>query len=373
MQELENVLSHYIATKAAYPLVPGKNLTPALQALRQEIPDLLRECIASSTFPSDAFNVRGSSGPPNRSFALVPWVAIFKTSITRSAQIGYYIVLLFSEDMSSLSISLNQGYTAFKDRYIDPQLARAKLSDCARAAIDVLPSKPVGFEIGPISLNTGGDLAKGYEAGSILSKSYDAGSTPSYDELEKDIHDLLSAYMALSSLYTTSLIDLDLTVEESDFQEAVEKIAPKIDATPSTTGAQPVPQQSTSKGKTKYVRSAEVAARALAMSQSSCALSTTLAPHISFTSNKSKKNYVEAHHIVPFSQQSVFSNSLDVEENIAALCPNCHRMLHYGANKERTRHLKILFEKRDSALKSRGITITFDSLKAMYRVLSSED
>jgi 5-methylcytosine-specific restriction enzyme A len=373
MVEFENVLSNYVVTKRAYPLVPGKNLTPALQSIRQEIPDLLRKYVESSPFSSNDFYIRGSAGMPNRSFAHVPWVAIFKQTITRSAQRGYYIVMLFSEDMSSLSISLNQGYTAFGKRYIDPELARIKLGDCARSVIEVLPTLPAGFKAGPISLNTNGELGKGYEAGSILSKSYDIGATPSDADLEKDIHALLSIYMTLSSLYPESLIDLDLTVEEFDFQNAVEKIVLKIEPSPGTKGPQKPPQQTTSKSKARYVRSAEVTARALAMSGSDCALGSALEPHISFISNKTKKNYVEAHHLVPFSQQSTFPISLDVEENIVALCPNCHRLLHHGISKGRLNHLKILLEKRDLELKERGIAVTFESLKLMYRALSSDD
>jgi len=127
------------------------------------------------------------------------------------------------------------------------------------------------------------------------------------------------------------------------------------------------------KGSAKYVRSPQVVSRALAISESICALATDTQVHISFTSRTSKRNYVEAHHLVPFSQQASFSISLDVEENITALCPNCHRMLHHGIGTEKMKALKSLFRTRGAALQARGIDITFEQLKKMYGELSEDD
>lgn len=39
--------------------------------------------------------------------------------------------------------------------------------------------------------------------------------------------------------------------------------------------------------------------------------------------------YLEVHHIIPISQQGP-----DNEQNIIALCPNCHREAHYGKDKD---------------------------------------
>jgi 5-methylcytosine-specific restriction protein A len=125
--------------------------------------------------------------------------------------------------------------------------------------------------------------------------------------------------------------------------------------------------------KAKYVRSAEIVGRALAMSNAACALEKASAPHVSFTSAKTKKNYVEAHHFVPFSQQPNFPVSLEVEENIAVLCPNCHRMLHYGSLASKKEHLKSLFRRREEALQARGINVSLEQLLKMYKALDSDD
>ncbi|GAP02894.1 hypothetical protein FPFC_030740 [Fructobacillus pseudoficulneus] len=53
----------------------------------------------------------GSAGKGN--WATAPWIGVFDTDITRSAVRGFYIVYLFSSDMSRVYLSLNQGWTFF--------------------------------------------------------------------------------------------------------------------------------------------------------------------------------------------------------------------------------------------------------------------
>jgi 5-methylcytosine-specific restriction protein A len=90
-------------------------------------------------------------------------------------------------------------------------------------------------------------------------------------------------------------------------------------------------------------------------------------------SRKTKKNYVEAHHFVPFSYQARFSHSLDVEENVVVLCPNCHRKLHHGTAAEKAGPLEQLFTERKTALDARGILVSLTDVRAMYRSLSFDD
>jgi 5-methylcytosine-specific restriction protein A len=374
MLELEDVLADYRQTKAQNKLVPGQNTTIALRALRDALPAALRDMVEAAGYNTNDFHIK-ASGEPNRSFPKIPWVAVFKKTISKSATQGYYIVFLFAEDMSSVSVSLNQGYTAFETRYVHPKLAYPKLTDCARAALAVLAPLPDGFDTGPIDLRTDGTLGKGYEAGSILSKTYRAGATPSVAQVQADVKALLQCYLALAARFPSSLIDLDVAVSDQEVLEAATNIHLEDEdaGVPKTTGPQPPPPMGLVGTKAKYVRSAEIVARALAMSSAACVLEKAGAPHVSFMSAKTKKNYVEAHHFVPFSQQPNFPVSLDVEENIAILCPNCHRMLHHGSRSSKTEHLKSLYRSRESALQARGIDVSLDQLLQMYKALDGDD
>lgn len=75
-----------------------------------------------------------------------------------------------------------------------------------------------------------------------------------------------------------------------------------------------------------FQRNVNVSKNAIKIANYKCELNNS---HKTFVT-ASEKPYVEAHHLIPLSCQNDFDYSLDVETNIIRLCPNCHRMLHYG-------------------------------------------
>lgn len=79
--------------------------------------------------------------------------------------------------------------------------------------------------------------------------------------------------------------------------------------------------------------------------------------HITFTSAKSNKPYMEAHHLIPLKEQGKFNVSLDVYANIICLCPICHRLLHYGITAEKEYVADKLFDYRKERLIHSGIDI----------------
>lgn len=88
--------------------------------------------------------------------------------------------------------------------------------------------------------------------------------------------------------------------------------------------------------------------------------------HETFINNNSKKQYIEAHHLIPLKYQSQFDSSLDVEANIVALCPNCHRKLHHGVKKDVYDDIETLFNTRNERLSKCRLDIKLDQLQKMY-------
>lgn len=79
--------------------------------------------------------------------------------------------------------------------------------------------------------------------------------------------------------------------------------------------------------------------------------------------------YLEAHHLIPMKAQKDFpGKNLDRLENIVAICPNCHRAIHYGALEEKIKYLKPLYDKRIQQLKEceHHIDISFEDLITKY-------
>jgi 5-methylcytosine-specific restriction enzyme A len=76
--------------------------------------------------------------------------------------------------------------------------------------------------------------------------------------------------------------------------------------------------------------------------------------------------YIEAHHLVPLSKQSELGVNLDVPENIVALCPNCHRTIHYSEKTIRIENLETLYKRRHVQLSKVEIRVTLSELARMY-------
>ena len=80
---------------------------------------------------------------------------------------------------------------------------------------------------------------------------------------------------------------------------------------------------------TQYVRDAEVVAWVLDLANGVCECCGKSAPFIKEDSTP----YLEVHHL-----RRLADGGSDTISNAIAVCPNCHRQLHYGLGKERLRH-----------------------------------
>ncbi len=88
--------------------------------------------------------------------------------------------------------------------------------------------------------------------------------------------------------------------------------------------------------------------------------------HRSFTNKATNHDYVEAHHLIPMQLQNRFFYSLDIEANIVALCPVCHRMIHHATNEEKRDIITKLYNDRIERLKKCNIYIELDDLLKFY-------
>lgn len=82
--------------------------------------------------------------------------------------------------------------------------------------------------------------------------------------------------------------------------------------------------------------------------------------HVTFE-RENGSAYLEGHHLVGMRHQGLFKNvSLDNPANIVALCPNCHRLMHFGTATDRTKALKMFYKARKNRLAKAGIKIGID-------------
>ena len=115
-----------------------------------------------------------------------------------------------------------------------------------------------------------------------------------------------------------------------------------------------------------YLRDAKISAFAKQKALYKCEFNSE---HETFISEISGKQYVEAHHLIPMKYQNKFSVSLDIPENIVALCPNCHRAIHYATFSIKEKLISFLYNKQISKLKENDINISLKELLEMYKSL----
>ena len=342
-----------------------------MSLLREEIPNNIKD---SNILDLEKFMLKGSGGQSKP--ALIPWVAIFNSSITKKAARGLYLVFLLKADMSGMYLSLNQGFTYFKEKYGDKD-GKIKLRRVSQEIRNILNTLPKD-SIKDIELCSKGRLGKGYEAGNIGAKYYSINNMPDDTDLIKDIKEYIIVYNELSEIIGSRTIEQFydyMLIKEAGYEinEENEKRSVEIalnsmeDNIPMFSGEKKEKKKRIidRAGKIIYPRNPKIAANVLKMMNYTCEIDEK---HYSFTRKTNGKNYTESHHLIPINYQDEFPYSLDVEENIISLCSSCHNCLHYGVDGERIVLLKKLYNARSSLLKKAGIDVTLEELKKYYKI-----
>jgi 5-methylcytosine-specific restriction protein A len=308
---------------------------------------------------NDLYLVNGSIG--KGLISETPWIGVFDTEITKSAQNGYYIVYLFKADLTGVYLSLNQGWTQYETEY-GVKLGKEKIVENAKRAQNLLRSTS-SFSFEPIDLKATKTLAKGYELGNICSKYYDLDKLPKNDTFIDDLRNLIGTYRELKGLVGNDILDIKSKVSEDEFQKVTQ--TGKIKILPD--GLIKRKEKSVSEKKTSsWSRDSDISFTALTNASFKCENNII---HETFISAKTGHQFVEAHHLIPMEFQNDFENSLDVPENIISLCPNCHRGFHLAEESYRNNIVLKFHNKRRERLDDRGIYVSSDKLLSFYKVI----
>ncbi len=318
---------------------------------------------------SNDYKIYGGYGKGN--IARVPWIVICDTSVTTSAQRGYYIVYLFNAENRGVYISLNQGWTDYENNYGTRQ-GKIEIKNTALNYRNLVDLSSSSFNTFNMDLDADTTLALGYELGHICGKLYPSNNIPPDNILINDLRNLMSVYDNLKRLLlqynlpitqTTNIVNIikeeDELLNEAKYQKDVERAeALSIPNIP-----QPKPSLSSRGGATGWATKPGIGKRVLEEKNYQCEVNRN---HNTFTSDVTGMNYVECHHLIPMKNQDSFQNSLDVPGNIVALCPNCHRLFHHAKNDEKVKLIRKFHQERENKLRDFGIPITIDNLINYY-------
>jgi 5-methylcytosine-specific restriction protein A len=329
-QEFEKILKNYETQKKT-----SFTQNTLAKIIRFDLPSK----IYSDAHFSKNYLVAGSAGQGN--WAAIPWICIFDREITESAQKGYYFVYLFQADLGGFYLSLNQGWTQFEKKYgvID---GREKIQQTAEKFKEILRTIPEGFSTEKISLKSNGTLAKGYELGHICGKFYEKDNIPEDNILLDDLRNMLGVYREVKKIvgpdiWRVSNVDSEILISPED-EVAAGRISDKIEdisnieqqiKTLETTIGSSKPAEFTRLIKA-IARSKKVVNLIKKRSRGVC--------KICGEEGFEKRDgdiYVEAHHIKELSKSMI-----DLPNNMMAVCPTCHRILHYGSEKALKNRIK---------------------------------
>ncbi|MDY7044413.1 DUF3578 domain-containing protein [Virgibacillus sp. M23] len=307
-----------------------------------------------------SYMVEGSYGMGN--YTETPWVSIFHRSITETAQKGFYIVIIFRKDMSGFYVSLNQGTTYLTKRFKgNPRDKMREVASKLREELDIPHNELTAIDIDLISKTTN---AKNYEAANICAK-YFSYKNMNDSKLITTLSILMDLLNNIKELVGRNSID-DF-VDELLIKEEIDDLKYQEDillSKAANTSESPQKRPNLkSYSRESWNRDSSIAKEAIINAKFLCEVDKT---HHTFKSLLSKENYVEAHHLIPINKQKDFKYSVDVPGNIIALCPNCHRAIHYAEKTFRNKLLKSLYSQRKETLKKFGLDITLEELINYY-------
>lgn len=166
----------------------------------------------------EQYMIKSSAGKGN--WGVVPWICVFDREITHTATKGFYIVYLFSADMKRCYLSLNQGWTFFKETY-GSKKGKDVINKVAEMWKNTLQSGLNEFSFEEIDLAYTGkttDLPKGYELGHICGKCYEADNLPDDEVLIKDLQNMLTVFRELKGKMIDGSIEKTINHLVSEFE-----------------------------------------------------------------------------------------------------------------------------------------------------------
>lgn len=142
----------------------------------------------SFDFTNTKLKISGSAGQGR--WAAIPWISLRDSEISHSTQQGFYLAYLFSYDMKEIYLSLNQGWTFYKNNFKPTSIAKKNIEQVSaflRSKIDTNGRYDLLPSINLHAKNVKTDLPQGYEQGSIWAIKYESSSLPSNNVLKSDL------------------------------------------------------------------------------------------------------------------------------------------------------------------------------------------
>ncbi|MCQ2079252.1 MAG: DUF3578 domain-containing protein [archaeon] len=148
---------------------------PVSTYMRRELPAILS---GLGVFPESEYRIAGSVG--KGSWAEIPWIAIYRNEETDTLHHGIFLVLVFSADLHSVHLSLNQGAVTFLDDGHTRSETNAYLLENAASIAEGMDTG--SFSGGPLELDATSSVGRFLQLGNICSRRFDIDDLPTDED-----------------------------------------------------------------------------------------------------------------------------------------------------------------------------------------------
>lgn len=153
------------------------NEVPA-QVLLREVKDL-----TDLPLPVD-FVASGHGGQGTA--ASTPWIGVFDPEINKEPQEGLYLAYIFDAQLTSVTLTLQQGVTKLSEEYTPAKLRRELQGRVKHLRAGMQPELARQWRYVPV-FGSKQDRPRAYEAGSVAARRYEIASLPAEKVLTEDL------------------------------------------------------------------------------------------------------------------------------------------------------------------------------------------
>ncbi|NXY99757.1 DUF3578 domain-containing protein [Streptomyces sp. BR123] len=122
----------------------------------------------------------------NGSAASAPWIGLFDPEINTDPKKGLYLAFIFSTDLSSVTLTVQQGVTDLSDKIKERQAILAQLERRSARLHGSLPPT-LGQQWGQRPVLGRGKRPEAYEAASVAARRYEVDAMPVEEQLQEDL------------------------------------------------------------------------------------------------------------------------------------------------------------------------------------------
>ncbi|MCX4778629.1 MrcB family domain-containing protein [Streptomyces sp. NBC_01264] len=115
-----------------------------------------------------------------------PWVGVFDPNINRNPKAGLYLAYIFSTDLKTVTLTLQQGVTDLEEKIRERRVLLSHLERQADRLFTALPAK-LAEEWNYHPSFGSQERPEAYEAASVVARPYEISNLPAEEKLQQDL------------------------------------------------------------------------------------------------------------------------------------------------------------------------------------------